>query len=102
MLTIDDKDNSLPSKFSIGSVVDVNFGNAGSFIGEICGICFTAGEVNYDILVYPFPNENPNIPVILRNVRGFFVEEVHGRYAKSLYPNGYNGKTNVGAHLCNN
>lgn len=92
------------SNFSIGDAVCVNLGVAGCIIGEISGVTFKSGLVNYNILIRPFNDEdgNQNITVELNDIRSYFIEEPTARFEKAIFPNGRNGKSEVGLKIALN
>ncbi len=99
-----DTKNALPSRFEIGTKVAVNFGFAGVVLGFICGINFTESQVNYDIKVFPFEDNEyeQGVFTILKDVRSYYVEGIMDRFKKPVYENGSNGVSNVGLLVCYN
>jgi hypothetical protein len=88
---------SLGTKHEINDDVVVNFGAAGVISGKVVSVIFKEGVVNYDILIIPFPESNEVLePLVIKDVRGYYVEKPFARFKAPIYENGFNGESNVG------
>jgi hypothetical protein len=70
----------LMSRFQIGDEVAVNFGSAGVVLGKVVGVIFTKKQVFYNIVVFPFPEDEEETFVLLEKIHAFYVEAPLARF----------------------